>query len=285
MNLPQLELPKILYHYTSIEAFYNIIKSKTIRLHTYLGTNDSAEYVACDQWIKEELEILEQNIDDPKIKELLKTSSQTFTLNKPNAFHTYEPLSFSFSEHPDLLTQWIRYSKDTRGICIGFDPNRLGVSFNRAVGANASNDPSQSRSGFKVDYLNKKECQQKVKEIYDYFARNNINNYFDDLIHPLLQLSWQHKDPSFKEEEWRICELIMPKRLNIDAIGSAKHVRFDIKGDTLLKYTELAIDPMLAIQEIWITPNFKNSRTFEDFLNYQNITAEIQTYQTTYRPK
>ena len=114
------EKPKVLYHYCSVEAFYNIIKNHSIWLSDLTNTNDSKELI----WVKEAAE----RVVTPYIQERIQPEDN-------DEFYRHEYVKaflnlvgrqvfcwgFCLSEKDDNLGQWRGYGDDGTGICIGFD--------------------------------------------------------------------------------------------------------------------------------------------------------------------
>lgn len=126
------KLPKVLYHYCSVNTLMSIIQNNNIWLSDAEKTNDNTEmkwlfskiHEVIDQALESYRENYEQEI-------LLKT--------KVIAYHTTENLlsksapivqnakSFliCFSEEKDLLSQWRAYGNDGKGVAIGFNTELL----------------------------------------------------------------------------------------------------------------------------------------------------------------
>lgn len=120
-------IPKTLYHYCSVDSFYNIIKSRSIWLSDIGKSNDLREL----KWLKEKCEtyILKYWLD--YVKELdkrgelstkvFKRYEETKTLcDFINKRDTSKCWAFCLSEKKDDLGQWRGYADDGQGISIGF---------------------------------------------------------------------------------------------------------------------------------------------------------------------
>lgn len=102
----------LLYHYCSNYAFFEILKSKVIRLSPLGFSNDSKEG---------------HHVLDVAERLVPRTSGVRNTIREDLAtgITRHEVLGFCLSEKPDVLSQWRGYSDDARGIAIGFDRNEL----------------------------------------------------------------------------------------------------------------------------------------------------------------
>lgn len=112
-------LPGIVYHYCSVETFYNIVLHHTLRLSDIEKSNDFME----KKWaINQCLHHIEHHIEQPqfagdrrKSRELLEQLKIQF-----KQFNTMI-LACCFSSVRDLLSQWRGYGDNGSGVCIGFD--------------------------------------------------------------------------------------------------------------------------------------------------------------------
>lgn len=124
---------EVYYHYTSLDALYSIVSSKTFRLTSLASSNDKAELyyklndflddlkaVACElnmqgsvfDDIDKSLRLHEKDLK--KISNRLKTS-----------------YAFSLSNKVDNLTHWERYANGCTGVCIGINTAALKVYYER----------------------------------------------------------------------------------------------------------------------------------------------------------
>jgi hypothetical protein len=106
-----------IFHYTSVESFFNIIKNRSLRLSSSKYLNDSQELKIIRELINEE------NLDKWSIKYDKNRISEIEQLINNN--ETKETFIISFSKHQDLLSQWRGYADNSKGVSIGFDVNRL----------------------------------------------------------------------------------------------------------------------------------------------------------------
>lgn len=126
------KLPRILYHYCSIDAFLSIIQNKCIWLSDADTTNDTTElnYIF-DNFSNVIDETLKKygNRYSNELKNIIKKMSIEI-IN--NLISKKAPISkFSknflccFSESKDLLSQWRAYGNDGKGVAIGFNSSLL----------------------------------------------------------------------------------------------------------------------------------------------------------------
>lgn len=106
--------PNIIYHYCTVESFFNIINSQQIYLSTTKYMNDYKE--------SKHLTARLSNIENQKrtIKNYLIRSVRAVI----KGFNR-EAYVTCFSQHQDLLSQWKFYANDGTGIAIGFDSKFL----------------------------------------------------------------------------------------------------------------------------------------------------------------
>lgn len=112
-------LPEVVYHYCSVETFFQIITNHTLRLSDIEKSNDFME----KKWaIQQCLQHIRNNLHNPKYPcsrqpglaaDLLKEMEQQFQ------HYNTMILAACFSSERDLLSQWRGYGDNGYGICIG----------------------------------------------------------------------------------------------------------------------------------------------------------------------
>lgn len=117
----------IYYHYTSLNAFYNIIKTKSFWLTSLRSSNDTLELFYTISQFKSDIECLIANEKDPVFRKWLTGISISIDLNKQE-FNNYcalpkkrDVFGLSLSSKRDNLTHWDRYADRCTGISIGVD--------------------------------------------------------------------------------------------------------------------------------------------------------------------
>ncbi|MGN1079524.1 MAG: DUF2971 domain-containing protein [Alphaproteobacteria bacterium] len=114
-----------LYHYTSVEALYNIISKKTFWLVNTTSSNDLTEL----RISKNELISLLKTIKDMQrgdgiknfIDSLIKTAEDDFEIPFPHHNH----FMICLTEDTDHLSHWERYADNKQGVAIGLDANKI----------------------------------------------------------------------------------------------------------------------------------------------------------------
>lgn len=126
---------QIFYHYTSLEALYNIVSSKTFRLTSLKSSNDAKElYYKPENFINDFKEIIDKENDEITkrcfrlIKESVELHEEEFI--KGCKEKTY-PYAICLSEKRDNLTHWDRYASSCTGVCIGINVSALRVLMQR----------------------------------------------------------------------------------------------------------------------------------------------------------
>jgi len=244
------ELPPILYHYCTGEAFVNIIKSNQIRLSHISTMNDT--YEGC--WFIE------------KWEEAKKANPEIFTCNVfDSKREIYEsPIHFMcFSETGDLKSQWNEYAANGKGFAIGFNT----AFFDFPTWSPDCLINGKDTTWCKVIYNEtvQKKCLIKMMDII------NNNPSHGSVRGVSVAQSYIHKHPMFaEEEEWRLVRASRQKPQNID-------YRWSEFG--LSSFVELGLKPkdsVYPIAEIIIGP--KNSTTKDNLINFlkdNNLTKYI----------
>lgn len=307
-------IPKTLYHYCSVDTFYNIIKNKSIWLSDIEKSSDLREL----KWLKENCEtyILKYWLD--YVKELDKRgelNSDVFKryeeTKKLSDFINRSDISkcwvFCLSEKRDDLGQWRGYADDGRGISIGFKTDFLVLleTITQLI------DENEDVFFKKVKY--------SPKQIEDFFLNEaglssiSMNESFEEFAskieNAIIIAMWNaafFKSETFKEEkEWRIAysmdldklydgkkpEISDDKNEYKNAITLGKY-GYIVKNNSLVSHVELGISHIeSAISEIYIGPKslveIKDVRLFllsQGILkNINDKSIKIYKSDSTYR--
>lgn len=119
----------LIYHYCSLDTFFQIIKNKTLRLSDLNKTNDYMEKKWGVQLLQETLrEELEHNGINMDLQEPYWYSDEARNhieqlINDISQYLMHQSLITCFSLEKDLLSQWRAYGQDGEGVAIGFDFN------------------------------------------------------------------------------------------------------------------------------------------------------------------
>jgi hypothetical protein len=112
-------LPSLLYHYTSQEGLLGIIKSKSLWASSAFHLNDATEFLYTIDLAENILEAAIAEYPNRKFyRRLLPDLERAFAFVK----HVFV---VSFSENPDLLSQWRAYTGGGAGFSVGFDTSNL----------------------------------------------------------------------------------------------------------------------------------------------------------------
>lgn len=143
---------EVVYHYCSVDTFFNIIKNSSIWLSDISKSNDYQECVRCRELVNKGME--EYLRDDV---EALQAWS---TWYEKSAYSNLSMKTFCvcFSESKDKLSQWRRYAQDGQGIAIGFDKKVLGElnqisKFDIAFGKVIYDNPQEYVQGIITDNI------------------------------------------------------------------------------------------------------------------------------------
>ena len=128
----------VLYHYCSLQTFYNIMKKKSVWLSDLSKTNDSQELICLEKIVREDLtrkvkswiDALNEQKQGLSMSEKIKLDGEILGWEFVRLFSTKEftvPSCWGFclSEKGDNLGQWRGYGNDGTGISIGFDCDKL----------------------------------------------------------------------------------------------------------------------------------------------------------------
>jgi hypothetical protein len=255
----------MLYHYTSLDGLLGIINGNSVWASHCKYLNDSLEYIhALDFPIS-----LSNNIymDDDYL------SPFGFSIRKAlDEMEHNDVYVSSFSEKPDLLSQWRGYCPPGRGVCIGFKRDVLdeycrenNLDLKKCVYSEAEQSIEMRKliNQCEVEFpmpavtraeYDKFESEGRVKHELDYHqyvmngdGKMQADTALSNLCDSITKLAPLFKDNGFHEEsEWRII-----------AENPASKINFRAGTSHLIPYITL---PVLnfskdAIGEVIIGPN------------------------------
>lgn len=126
---------EIYYHYTSLDALYNIVTSKTFRLTSLKSSNDKKELFYKPEQFLCDLQKLCENESDENTRNYLQLISTSIERNKNDFLKRCKekrfPYALCLSEKKDNLTHWDRYASGCTGVCIGLNVSALNVYLQR----------------------------------------------------------------------------------------------------------------------------------------------------------
>ena len=271
--------PDILYHYCSLDTFYNIMKNHSIWLSDVTKSNDSNELV----WVTREcklavmnafLEYVERlkasgNFLNAKFREFNKITDSIESLDLSK---TLKAWVFCLSEKGDNLGQWRGYADDGKGISIGFYSKIFEHESNQE---NESLDFLQDKlyqfcdkieyGGFDIKQLLDSAELDVLTSSCEY---DELEKSFKKLITYSIILAPLYKNPAFEEEaEWRFgyethVESLMKGMVPSQEELYFKETKSDVvdysftpKNNTLVSHIELKIKDMKsAIASVTIGP-------------------------------
>ncbi len=304
--------PKTLYHYCSVQTFFNIMKNRSIWLSDIGKSNDSLEL----RWIKGRCQyyILKAWTDYAKAVsetgELEKIDFDAFSKVQKQAeelttAETEKCWVFCLSEKADDLGQWRGYAADGSGIAIGFRKQ----FFERI--AEEGHTEYDAPSSVSFDCISYDEKEEKAL-FYDICGLSQITPQMESkevlrriraAVVASLMLAPYYKSKKFSEEkEWRLVFSTITKDL---IAGKTPKTEFgklfpnnEIQYDYIVRNTEIVShiafgdkDMAKYISDIWIGPKCKISsvemRLFlisVGFLkDFDDKSIEIHKSQASYR--
>ena len=125
----------MIYHYTSVNAFFNIIKTNKLRLMPSIHTNDPYECY----WPK----VVFEHVCNNNLKDEL-SPQQRFNLNQFILLHggnlSLSPIKYlaCFSKEKDSLALWNRYGQNAKGIALCFDDSLFKVKHEIPIAVNGA---------------------------------------------------------------------------------------------------------------------------------------------------
>ncbi len=225
-----MDINKPIYHYTSIRAFVNILKSKELWLSNIATMNDKKEITAMLELLKSDLE--KSGVDTERTKELL------YCLESEYKQLVYLAACFSLNE--DDAAMWERYADDARGVCVKINPQKL----------NEQIDKNEYILDY-VKYSQDENYQYILDTTKDIIQTTSKNDWFYKVRGSLLlfikRSAILYKNKSFESErEVRLCRRQAYSTSSIDNY-------VDING--VIKFVDkMPFEPCNVISEIILGP-------------------------------
>ena len=259
---------RIYYHYCSVDTFFNIMQTSTIRLGNPLFMNDSAEIICL-------LELLKNYVAKNKnCPEILKKWSLIKQMINKLLQKIDLPFIFCLSKGNDVLSQWRSYADDGKGVAIGIDVNRL------------LKLDTELLTGKDIIYDDKEQMklleQKKLDDSLDDFIEElemvlpgenetEIYSKVRKVASYILNEAIICKNPAFEEErEFRI--LCSPSKVSEKSMVS--EIKFRSNNKQILPYREIYFDGYAheIIQNITIGPkSVLNDRNLGLFLKKHGL--------------
>ena len=281
----KLKNMNILYHYTSVEAFFNMLE-KSVFVDQETGVRYFNMWATHVKYLNDETErklyvdmFLEKGSEYFKMKGSSLSEEQQKDLK---TFCDEDLYIISLSENQDDLDMWRCYGGDGIGVNIGFDFSNRTV-YNCAPKASAFK-MEQVYNVCKCDYFREGDCcvdNSLVEKIYNHYTDKS-----NGLIQPKVKVSLDImreiqdrgvllKHCAYKEErEWRIvCK---------SSYFQPKHA---YKNGIIKPYIEFKI-PLSTITSITIGPCIKDEyavMSIEDFVRRRLCGVSVNFSEIPYR--
>lgn len=276
------EIPQVLYHYCSVETFYNIIVNKTLWLTDSFSTNDYME----NRWINKKIdEILPEYMNEGN-RQRFEDIFLQYNVND------YIPFISCFSEEGDILSQWRAYANDGRGVSIGFNTAYFNIKHQLPYTMAAYNENSIGLHEVFYDSAIQAEIIKALLEKVSSSEQMTSTEALE-IAARLKQYSFVFKNPAFFEErEWRIIHtpLIMGSHKDgtTQVIGAISECKFRVTINDIAPYFLLSFTKRKAISpiaEIILGPKNQMEmykiRTFLSMNDLRNITIKFS--ESSYR--
>lgn len=264
----QHKIPKILYHYTSIDAFQGIINNKKIWLTNSKFFNDPSEVSYGFNYISRQ--IPKQFKNNRYLKDSFKTWKSNFDANLEHRYVC------CFSKKYDDLPLWSMYTGN-KGLCIEFERK------------------DNLLEKFKIVHYDSELLEERLNNItsniVSFFpdkkqiVREQMNTPFEDIdIAPSLISQLQNQVDNWlgiylqniylqfkcKAYEYENEIRLILSKDDLTSLNAVTQDRF--KGNTLISYAELDFTNFLQIKSVCLAPGCKNLKPLLiSYLSKKNI--------------
>jgi hypothetical protein len=258
-GLPEVAVPDVLWHYTSVASASAILSSSTLRLGCHAFMNDPAEGTVAAQIVSEcwtdavDASPPHKAVDLSYVRRASGAVSY-FDFGRPELPPTF---LFSLTELRDSLSQWSRYGDNGAGVALGFaiqrdklpgrsnKPWRTATELNRVRYDGATeDDPSKNLRSVVSDLLG--------KYLPKFGSPTEMENTLIALMHRLNPIV---KRRSYHEErEWRIIARTVVESTELYEIGSNRFgiaPYMPLSFDNGVQLVELMLGPKLTPDNAW----------------------------------
>lgn len=274
---------KIYYHYCSVDTFFNIMQTSTLRLGNPLSMNDSAEII----WF---LELVEKYVDQKGIYREISEKWELVEKMMKSIIHEIDfPYILCLSKSSDVLSQWRSYANDGKGVAIGIDVDVL-LRYSNLLSGNEIIYNSEEQ----MKLLGGKGIDKPLGELNRAIINDDEATTYNKiriLVSYLLEDAVKCKNPAFSEEdEYRIS--CVPNKSDE---GKISEIKFRINNEVIFPYREICFGKIKhnLIKGITIGPkSLINNRNLCLFLKQQGFKWEenkekwnqhVKTSKATYR--
>lgn len=244
-----LACPEIVYHYTTAEGLFGIVRSSELWATFANYLNDTREFVHAFQLLSDEATArLASRSLSPATSEILTMLTLVAADTNFQEQTAGGAAVASFSVAGDSLSQWRAYGGGAGGYAIGFSGQDL---FKQSRPDAKSSyflpciyDPDQQRkfAHAMVDLIVSRTTSAVMDDV-DWFAEAERELWTRILSAGL-------KDPAFsEEEEWRF----------VVTNPDDEHIRFRLRGQTVVPYVPVDIS-LVPIREVRIGPTVNAPR-------------------------
>ncbi|MSQ97613.1 MAG: hypothetical protein EXR98_24115 [Gemmataceae bacterium] len=243
----------ILYHYTSLDAFHQIIRAGRIRATHYRHLSGDPQELQFG--VTELLTAVKKHPVDElqrEYKEYLVWFVEQFETEELQVYVA------SFSEQEDSYHHWCKYAPD--GVAIGFCRERVVSGFpiditRRCGGVRVDNPvrPDPGNRFVQCQYMHTLDLPALVAKRF--FTPGSLPAIFaapipDSMFNPLLAASVYRTICSIKREDFVEDVECRCFHLNPDELDYP--IKTDDKG---LSFIEMQFDPVEFVKEVWVAPD------------------------------
>lgn len=306
-------IPRILYHYCSLETFQNIVENKSIWLSDVQKSNDSKEL----EWIKGQckyyilkswVDYLKSMDDEQRLNEVtVENYNEIDQLEKSIQDYNYtKTWAFCLSEKKDELSQWRGYADDGLGISIGFKSDFF-------MGLQLVSHYIDEDSNFYFKKVNYSKSQVEdffynyleLKNIDPSVTAENVINKLNKCVFISILNAPFFKNESFKaEKEWRLAysmsylellrgnmPIVLPQKDDFEHNIECNY-GYVVRNNELVSHIEIKFPSIKDfISSITLGPKSKiNVLDMKEYLIYQGLlkdafdkSIKIHISSSTYR--
>lgn len=244
----------MIYHYTSVDAAFNIIKSNTIRLHPNTNLNDPYECF----WSKKVFEYVCNDLMKNELTFEQGNNLNSFLRAYVWGYGNLSPIKYlaCFSKESDSLALWHRYGQVASGIALGFDDSKLNVEKSVPTSLNIAGNFNL------FDLTYDKKVQVDAVKVFVESFKNSQGCDVNDATSSICYMYLSFKNSEFADEKEARLLFSPLKDLGQEVSNKYKNClrpKYICNGKRIFKIFEF-IFPKDALTEVVLGPEYsKNS--------------------------
>ncbi len=277
---------ELVYHYTSISTFTELLKTNTLRASDLRFLNDKTEKIKWFNVFNKASDEVRRRISSKPNSEQLKEFLEKIGENI-NHYRSTECYIFCLSRLPDDKSQFQDYGDKSRGVSIGFNCESLietlfefnNIKDSEFVDGFLYGDVDYNEQALRVELIEKidnllEKCESFGKKTHEFFDSVSNMSSFNESCKKIFMRCQDAKDIKFQnEKEYRLYWMQ-------ESNNRYKKVGFFSRNNRIIPYIDLEFgNKSLPISEVIVGPDNKdevvdNIKEVLKIMGYSNVNVK-----------